>query len=275
MRTLSLGLIGDNIRATRSGDLHRACGRLAGIEVSYELCIPRDLGQEFDAVFDDCIARLDGFNVTLPYKERAARRVRIDDPAVQRLGAVNTVLVTPDGPVGHNTDFTGFSTAYRAAFGDRPPGRVALIGAGGVGRAIGFALVDLGAAGIVVIDSDPARAAALAKALGPGATTGAIQAVATADGVVNATPLGMVGYGGCPVPEDIAFPPGAWAFDAVYTPPDTPFRTRALAAGADFLSGWELFFHQGLDGFRLFSGQPVTDPDAVRAALSAPPASAA
>ncbi len=275
MRKLSLGLIGDNIRASRAGELHRACGRAAGIEVTYDHFIPNDLGQGFDAVFDTCVARLQGFNVTLPYKERAAKRVRIDDPAVRRLGAVNTVLVGPEGPVGANTDFSGFVTAFRTAFGGRTPGRAVILGAGGVGRAIAFGLVDLGAAEIVVVDSDPERASALAAALGTGATTGDVRDVTSADGVVNATPLGMEGYGGCPVPESVGFPSGGWAFDAVYTPVDTPFRARARAAGMVFLSGWELFFHQGLDAFALFSGQPVTDPATIRAALSAPPASAA
>jgi shikimate dehydrogenase len=72
------------------------------------------------------------------------------------------------------------------------------------------------------------------------------------------------------VPEG-AFPRATWAFDAVYTPVDTPFRAQALAAGAAFLSGWELFFRQGIDAFALFTGSRP-DTAALRAALGdAPP----
>lgn len=49
-----LGLIGDNIKRSRSPDLHRLAGRLSGLDVSYDLFIPRDLGKDFDAVFDAC-----------------------------------------------------------------------------------------------------------------------------------------------------------------------------------------------------------------------------
>jgi shikimate dehydrogenase len=84
--------------------------------------------------------------------------------------------------------------------------------------------------------------------------------------VVNATPLGMAGYPGSAVPEG-AFPATGWAFDAVYTPEHTPFRAQAQAAGARFISGWELFFHQGVDAFEIFTGHRPADTDALRAAL--------
>jgi shikimate dehydrogenase len=80
----------------------------------------------------------------------------------------------------------------------------------------------------------------------------------------------MTGYPGSAVPDE-AFPRAAWAFDAVYTPVDTAFRTQALAAGAAFLSGWELFFRQGIDAFALFTGHRP-DASALRSALGdAPP----
>jgi shikimate dehydrogenase len=79
----------------------------------------------------------------------------------------------------------------------------------------------------------------------------------------------MHGYPGSPVPDG-AFPAGAWAFDAVYTPMETPFRAQALSAGAAFLSGYELFFHQGIQAFEIFTGVRVDDPGALRALLDAP-----
>ncbi|MEZ5731770.1 MAG: shikimate dehydrogenase [Paracoccaceae bacterium] len=272
---VALGLIGDNIRRSRSPDLHRACGRIVGLDVSYELFIPPDMGLSFDEVFALCLTRLDGFNVTLHYKERAAGMVRIEDPLIRRLGAINTVLVGSEGPVGWNTDFTGFTTAYRQKFGCRAPGEVVMFGAGGVGRAIAFALVRLGAASITILDTDEVKAARLAETIseiGGGTTIGRMgshNALPCADGAVNCTPLGMEGYPGSPLATDEPFPAKEWAFDAVYTPFETPFRDRALDAGAVFLSGYDLFFYQGLDAFRLFTGRNIKDWKAVRRALVA------
>jgi len=276
MTSVELGLIGDNIRGSRSPDLHRACGRLVGLDVSYELFIPPAMGKSFEEVFDQCVARLAGFNVTLPYKERAAGRVRIEDPLVRRLGAINTVVVRPDGPIGANTDLTGFITAYRRAFGSRRPGDVVMFGAGGVGRAIGFALARLGATSITVIDTETEKAQSLVEAISQisnGATIarkGKHDTIHIADGAVNCTPLGMEGYAGSPIDGSLPFPGKTWAFDAVYTPAETPFRDRALAAGVAFLSGYDLFFNQGLDAFHLFTGYEITDRRKVLEALCVP-----
>lgn len=268
-----LGLIGDNIRASRSPALHRLCGELSGLNVSYDLFIPPFIGQDFDQVFDGCRADgLQGVNVTLPYKERVVSRTRIDDPNIGRIGAVNTVLFAKDGPRGFNTDYSGFVSAYRAAFGSASPGRVVLFGAGGVGKAIAFGLTVLGATEIVFVDHDLAKAVSLAKAVieaSDGKTRArvdGIQALTDADGVINCTPLGMVGYDGSPVPAG-AFPKGGWAFDAVYTPVDTLFRAQAEAVGARFLSGYELFFHQGIDAFEIFTGHRPKDLDLLRKRL--------
>lgn len=267
---IRLGLIGDNIGASRSPALHVLGGQLCGLRVSYDLLVPPDLGLTLAEVLDAAEAEgLRGVNVTLPYKERVLALVRPASDAIARLGAVNTVLFDPEGPVGHNTDFTGFAAAFRSAFGHAAPGRTAVIGAGGVGRAIAFALAGMGAP-LVLIEADAGKARALALDLPRGAEAADLSALAGCDGVVNATPLGMTGYSGSAVPEG-AFPRAAWAFDAVYTPVDTMFRAQALAAGAAFLSGWELFFRQGTDAFALFTGHSP-DPSALRTALGDAPA---
>lgn len=257
-----LGLIGDNIARSRSPDLHRLAGKLCGIDVSYELFVPPDMGSDFDAVFDACRANgVRGLNVTYPYKETVVERVRIAGEDVQRIGSVNTVVFGERGPTGHNTDHSGFLAAYRATFAQMPPGRTALVGAGGVGKAVAFGLAALGAQEIAVIDRDEERARGLAEAVaayseGAVSTTFAVdprEAVRIADGIVNCTPLGMVGYPGSAVPLDL-LGSQRWAFEAVYTPVDTPFKLAAEASGLKVLSGFELFFHQGVGAFRIFTG---------------------
>jgi shikimate dehydrogenase len=273
-RNIRLGLIGDNIRDSRSPDLHRLAGRLCGLEVEYELLIPRELGRDFDEVFRRCRDDgLRGVNVTYPYKELVVSRLAIRSPDVGRVGTSNTVVFTPDGPVGHNTDYLGFIAAYRAHFGARPAGRVAIVGAGGVGRAIAFALAALGASELRLIDAEPARAVRLAGALGtlspaPGvrAESDVAAVLRGADGVVNCTPIGMTGRPGSAIPAHL-LGGQSWAFDAVYTPVETEFLRAAGAAGMDTLSGYELFFQQGIKAFELFTGR-VPPLDALRQQLT-------
>ena len=269
-RMLKLGLIGDNIDRSLSPRLHEACGCLAGITVSYERLIPRILGLSFEDVFAK--AQSDGFrgiNVTYPYKEMVTGLVRVADPAVRAIGAVNTVLFTGAEPQGFNTDYSGFVQAYKVARKDTGPGTVCLIGAGGVGKAVAFALLALGADAIICVDLDRTKAQALAGALKATGTKtritssdNAVNAAQTADGIINCTPLGMVNIGGTALPQ-AAMGQATWAFDAVYTPEETQFLKDAQNSGLTVISGYELFFAQGLDAWALFSGM-ASDPAALR-----------
>ena len=92
-------------------------------------------------------------------------RVTVDEPLVARLGACNTVVFDADGPRGYNTDWSGFKAAYRHGFGDTPTGAVCMIGAGGVGKAVAFGLIDLGMTDLRLVERDLPKAEALAEAL--------------------------------------------------------------------------------------------------------------
>jgi shikimate dehydrogenase len=290
MPDLLLGLIGDNIARSQAPLLHHLAGRLCGLEVRYERLVPREMGADFDAVFRHAgSGGFRGINVTYPYKELAAARVTVEDPLVRAIGAVNTVVFPGrpgEGPRGYNTDYSGFVAAYRGARGAAPPGPVCMIGAGGVGKAVAFGLLALGAEELRIAERDLGRAQGLARALAearPGlrvsVTGDAAEAARGAAGLINCTPVGMVGHPGTPLPRAAMTGAGpgtgagagagaAWAFDAVYTPVDTQFLGDAAAGGLAVISGYELFFHQGVDAWALFSGRAV-DPAALRAALAA------
>lgn len=269
-KRLLLGLIGDNISRSQSPRLHRLAGRQNGVEVRYDRLVPRDRGESFEDVFEAAKAGgYSGLNITYPYKERVAPMVRIEDPLVRAMGSVNTVIFEPGGPVGTSTDYTGFMAAYRAARPETPPGRVLMIGTGGVGRAVAFGLVALGIEELRLIDRDAAKAEALAEtiqAISPSTeVTIWISSEAAAEGaagLVNCTPVGMDGYPGTPLARE-AMAGSDWAFDAVYTPADTQFLTDAEAYGLAVISGWELFFWQGVHAWKHFSGLPL-DEDALR-----------
>lgn len=270
---IKLGLIGDNIAASSSPLLHELAGGLAGQAVSYQRLVPRVEGLAFEPLFWRCQEQgFRGLNITYPYKERVLDMVRFADPTLGAIGAVNTVRFTKDGPLAHNTDYSGFMAAYQGVRGARVPGIVALIGSGGVGRAMAFGLAKLGASQIRLVDSVPAKAEGLAqdlRGLYPDLSVEifafAKDAAQGATGIANATPVGMVGYGGTPI-EAAAMAGAEWAFDAVYTPVDTPFLQDAKAAGLQIISGWELFYWQGVHAWTLFTDLGV-DRDALRARL--------
>lgn len=263
---IRLGLIGDNIAKSQSPRLHRLAGAQNGRRVTYDQLVPAELGKDFDALFADVAAAgYRGVNVTYPYKERAAAKVIVEDPLVRAIGAVNTVVFDDGGPHGFNTDYSGFMAAYRRVRGDAAPGPVLMIGAGGVGKAVAFGLVALGLEDIRIVDRDLPKARALAAALvaaRPGlvARTGteAVALAAGAAGIINCTPVGMVGYDGTPLART-ALTQAAWVFDAVYTPVDTQFLRDAAAEGLQVISGYELFFGQGVDAWAIFTNLPLDE----------------
>ncbi len=232
--------------------------------------IDSDADPEFD--FDDTVEMLrldgwDGVTVTHPWKPHAAdwagdRMVS----GTETLGAANTLTFSPIR--GHNTDFTGFLAAWRAVM-DRPPGSVAVAGAGGVARAVVPALIALGAGPVTIWDHNAAAASALAVLTGASAipAAAAADAVRAAEGLVNATPLGMHGHPGTAIPAAL-FGRQAWAFDAVYTPTNTPFLTDARRAGLSVMTGFDLFRHMAMDSFTAYTGHRP-DPAPTLAALDA------
>ncbi|MGH8678146.1 MAG: shikimate dehydrogenase family protein [Burkholderiales bacterium] len=267
MIDIKLALIGEGIGRSRAPELHRLAGGLCGLDVTYDLidlkAAPRNA---FDAALDACRSQgFRGVNVTHPFKERVAERVHVASETVRRLGAVNTVRFDSAAkPQGFNTDYTGFRTAFATRFPGSSPGVVAIVGAGGVGRAIAFALVDLHAKEIRIFDQETKKCERLASALRAHTETAVAicetlqGATSGADGIVNATPVGMHLYPGTPIPRSLI---GAqsWAFDAVYTPTETRFLQDAMDAGLETLDGYELFFQQGIDAFEVFSGIRVNE----------------
>jgi shikimate dehydrogenase len=268
MDTLKLGLLGNNIGHSAAPLLHRLAGAMHGLNASYDLMELRDKPQhEFEEVFADCAHEgYAGINITFPFKERAARLVETAAPDVRALAAVNTVRFEEGRqPQGFNTDYSGFMLAFRRRFPVYTPGGVAVIGCGGVSRAVAFGLAHLGCSAIRLYDTDATRANALMLTLRkaypqlPVRACGSVdEAVIGADGLVNCTPMGAYYAPGTAIPTHLVGTQG-WAFDAVYTPIDTEFLTTAKARGLEVLSGYELFFYQGVDAFEIFSGQRVDE----------------
>ena len=186
-------------------------------------------------------------------------------PAVQAIGALNTIIIRDGRTTGHNTDVTGFKRSFTEGLPDVDRDRVVLLGAGGAGTAVAHALVDLGVRRLLVVDLDHERAARLAASLDDRPTDIEIvqptagwlrAAVGMATGLVNASPMGMAAHPGSPVPAEL-LRPGLWVADIVYRPLHTTLLDAAAAAGCTVLTGAGMAVHQAADAFELITGRPA------------------
>jgi shikimate dehydrogenase len=253
------GLIGAPIAHSAAPAMHEQAAHDLGVRCDYQLIEVAGAGPEELRTLLEGVRRLGfaGVNVTFPYKEAVVGLLDELSPDAAAMGAVNTVVVRDNRLIGYNTDTTGFARAAADLVADSGQGCVALIGAGGVGKAIAFALVKLGIAELRVFDTDRAKADRLALLLRPRGRALVVDsvedAVRGAIGLVNATPVGMLPSRESPVPEALLHR-GQWIADAVYYPLWTPLLLAAQATGARVMTGRELAIYQAADAFELFTG---------------------
>lgn len=258
-RRALLGLIGAPIHHSAAPLMHEAAGESCHIRVHYQLIeVPGANRNMLQALLQSLRwMEFDGVNVTFPYKEAVVPLLDALDDAARTIGAVNTITVRNGQLTGHNTDTTGFERALIEAGLHPAAGPIALIGAGGVGRAIGFALARLGVPDLRIVDRDPLKAEALAADIRPfcdaHASLNAVTACQDTVGMVNATPIGMLPDTGMPVPVEVLHS-DRWVADVVYYPLLTPLLTAARAAGAKTVTGRTMTVHQAADAFTLFTG---------------------
>ena len=258
-RRLLTGLMGAPIAHSASPAMHERAAGALGIRCHYQLIEVAGAGREELKVLLEGVRRLGfaGINVTFPYKEAVVGLLDELSPDAARIGAVNTVVVRDNSLIGYNTDTTGFARAVTPLVTASSHGAVAVIGAGGVGKAIAFALAGLGVTELRIFDTDRAKATQLATQLeGHGKTLVAQSiedALRGAAGVVNGSPVGMLPSRSTPVPDTLLHA-GLWVADAVYSPLWTPLLIAAKAKGAAIMTGRELAIYQAADAFELFTG---------------------
>ena len=253
------GLLGAPIAQSAAPAMHERAAEALDLRCHYQLIEVAGAGPEELTVLLEGVRRLGfaGINVTFPYKEAVLDLLDELSPGAAQIGAVNTVVVRDGRLIGHNTDTTGFARAVSQLVATSSHGAVAVIGAGGAGKAIAFALASLGVTDLRIFDCAHAKAVHLAARLEGRAKARAVhsveEALRGAAGVVNGSPVGMLPGRGTPVP-DILLHDGLWVADAVYSPLWTPLLTAARASGAAVMTGRDLAIYQAADAFELFTG---------------------
>lgn len=265
------GLVGAGIQASRTPGLHEREGFEQGLRYIYRLIDLEALGLDSGALPEILTAAerfgFAGLNITHPCKQAVIPLLDEMSPDAQALAAVNTVVLKDGRRVGHNTDWWGFAESFRRELPEVRRDRVVQFGAGGAGAAVAHALLTLGAGEVVVFDTDAARARGLAAALqerfggGRASADGDLKdAMASADGMVNTTPLGMAKYPGMAVPAEM-LRADMWVAEIVYFPLETDLLRQARARGCRTMSGGGMAVFQAVAAFRLLTGR---EPDAAR-----------
>jgi len=191
-----------------------------------------------------------GFTVTMPHKVTAARLCDVLLPQAQACGAVNAARIDPDGRlIGETFDGVAMVQAITAHRTIDATTRVLLIGAGGVGQAIGVALGLAGVGSLAITNRTQAKADDLVQKVRRAAPACVVETQAAFDPanfdiVINATSLGHVNGQG-PLPIEVARVSGrALVADVVSVPEYTPLLQAAQARGLDIVRGIEMFTPQ-------------------------------
>ena len=257
--------MGRGILQSRTPWMHEQEGDAQGLRLVYSLFDFTDRGWS-----DDELPRLldaaqhigfAGLNVTFPFKQAVIALLDDLSDGARAVGAVNTIAFRDGRRIGYNTDVTGFAEGFLAQMANEPRGVVVQLGCGGAGAATAHALLGtIGAGQVILADTDAARMQALHRHLAQiyGAdrvriTADPAEAMDKADGLVNATPIGMDKFPGLPIAAS-AIEQRHWVADIVYFPLETALLAEARRKGCRMLNGGGMAVGQAADAFSIFTG---------------------
>lgn len=257
---LRLGLVGHPIGHSLSPWIHQRLMDQQNINGTYDL-FDIDPDKFDEEIQSEAIKSLDGFNVTVPYKEKIIPFLDDLDDSARALGAVNTVKHTSQGWIGYNTDGVGFVDSLLKRYPDSLSNgaNVLILGGGGAARGIFDALVKSGVKTIDIANRTTERAQSIIGDIGNGKQSRAIgldqsvQHLKDYDVIIQTSTVGMS------PDEDVTIIPlsglkaGSIVSDIVYRPVETLFLKQARAKGAYVHFGHEMLLQQAVYAFKIWT----------------------
>nr|WP_200807260.1 shikimate dehydrogenase [Synechococcus sp. 7002] len=275
--TKLLGVIGDPVKHSFSPIMHNAAIAELGVDYVY-LAFPVAAAALKAALDGFWAIDLQGFSITIPHKQAIMAHLEAIAPEAELVGAVNTVWRTETGWQGTNTDVAGFVAPLQALERDWSNVTPVILGNGGAARAVVVGCHQLGCPQIHVLGRDPEKLAQFSESWQNTPLAGKVQThlwgdrqrlIPQAQLLINATPIGMFPkVDASPVSDELManLPPGAIAYDLIYTPSPTQFLKQAQTQGAAIIDGSEMLVQQGAIALEKWLGQPVPV-DTMRQAL--------
>jgi len=267
---MKIGLIGNNISSSNAPDIHIRLAKIFQIPLEYLLFDLKDKEENYFVVLLEelRVAGFKGVNITFPFKEKVIKHVDNISKNSRNVGSANT-LIFKKKITAQNTDYTGFLKTYNFHFGKNTPGTILVLGAGGVSRAVTFALASLGVEKIFLIDKDKLKAYSLCRDLSLLNINCVVtepdqidKIISSFDGIINCTPVGHYDFPGCPL-GNLMPNKKQWIFDVVYTPAKTNFIKKGEQVGAKIISGIDFFIFQAIDAFLYFTENKENNHDLI------------
>lgn len=260
-RTKICMIIGDPVEHSLSPAMHNKAYEALGLDDEFVYVGSRVKIEEVkDVVRAVKVMGIRGLTCTIPHKVEVMKYLdkKYIDPIAKKIGAVNTV-VNDDGILrGYNTDWIGVLKPLEQVTGLKGKS-VAILGAGGASRAMAYAVSSKGAF-LTVFNRTLEKAEILSKDFGGQSRSYKdIEQVRQMDIILNATPIGMhPNESETPLPKQYISKKQI-VFDAVYNPFETKLLKDAKEQGARIIHGTEMFLHQGLAQFELFTGRKAPE----------------
>jgi shikimate dehydrogenase len=270
-RFILAGVMGWPVAHSRSPVIHNHWIQQYGLKGSYVL-LPVQPDNLKDALKGLKALGFAGCNVTIPHKVEAMKLMDHVDPVAQRMGAINTIVVQPDGSLsGFNNDGFGYIQSLRDAKSDwrADAGPVAVIGAGGASRAVVLSLLDEGAKEVRLINRTRSKAQELADQFGARVKvhdwSERHESLADVALLVNTTNQGMHGQPALELRLD-RLPVTALVSDTIYIPQETPLLAQARERGNRTVNGLGMLLNQARPAFKAWFGVlPEITPELHRA----------
>ncbi len=249
---MKFAVIGHPIDHSLSPIMHQTNFKSLYLNDQYEaLNIPE---QDFHHIKDIISERdLDGFNVTIPHKERIIPFLDSLTEEAQAIGAVNTVQIINNQWIGHNTDGLGFVKGLQSKYGDLSDAQILILGAGGASKGIAYALKKVCKLPITVANRTMARFDSWKFDVLKYTLNEVHPLLETFDIIINTTPVGMHQS----TDSIITFQklkPSVLVCDIIYNPLQTSFLKQAAQKGYRIYNGLDMFVFQGAESFKIWTG---------------------
>ncbi|MDD5618465.1 MAG: shikimate dehydrogenase [Candidatus Omnitrophica bacterium] len=262
------GLIGYPVKHSLSAAMHNAAFKELKIrgEIDYDAeyklfeVKPENLDNFLNSLEEKNIY---GLNVTIPHKEKVFNFVEFDENSsyLEQVKAINTIVKKENVWMGYNTDIPGFSRHLKENI-DPLNKKVAILGAGGAGRAVSYAVSHLKAKEISIYDTDKNKVKniieMIKKIFGDFNIKSADSVeqlnILDKDILINATPVGMKDADVCLVSEKMLHK-DLFVYDLIYNPKETKLLALAKKVGAKSSNGLKMLLYQGMLSFEIWAGK--------------------
>lgn len=261
-----LGLIGYPIKHSLSPWIHEHFLKKTNLSGSYdiiEISLEENFSERIQQLRDQ---QIDGFNITVPYKQTIIPYLDELDANAKRIGAVNTVVLKDGKWIGYNTDGIGYVRSLEEAYPElftNKSSRVLLLGAGGAARGIYDALTTSGFTYVDLANRTLSSAEEIAELKLPHTKTKtftlqeAEARLAEYDVIIQTTSVGMKPHIDKMVISLEHLKPETIVSDIVYQPLETTFLKTAQAKGAKIHYGHTMLLYQAQYAFEIWTNQQV------------------